>query len=191
MPYYYLISSLPMLALGEKIPMTSEEFLSNCSDWVSKSKYKQLCDVSLNPDTDQNPKNKTVIGWYNWETCLRNRIAKTRSTKLEKDISKYTKEERDAFSEIDRGIQESFAADNPKLREKILDELRWKEIDNLESGHLFDLGKLCIYKLRLMLCEKWLDREYEKGQSNLDKALKIFYSGTKPKGQEAAEGKNP
>jgi len=86
---------------------------------------------------------------------------------------------KDYFSEIDRGVQEAFSAKDPKLKEKILDNLRWKELDNLESGHQFDVTKLCIYKLRLMICEKWINRQIEKGETNLESIVEHFYNSHK------------
>ncbi len=174
--YYYLISSLSSLVLGEKPQLTLTDFMELCSEWVSSSEYEQLDSVSLIPSPESLPKNITVKKWEDWETCLKNQIVKLRAGDLKKDPSNYTQEEKDYFSEIERGVQEAFSAQDPYLKEKILDELRWNALSNLESGHQFDLSTLCIYKLRLMLCEKWLTREQEKGEKNLDDILAKFYT---------------
>jgi hypothetical protein len=177
--YYYLISSLTLPVLGEKSPLSLERFMDSCSDWVSGSEYMELENVSLIPDFEIVSKNKVVNQWKNWENCLRNRVAKTRAGNLNRSAASYIQEERDVFSEIDRGVQEAYSAENPMLKEKVLDELRWKELDSLESGNQFKFAILCIYKLRLMLCEKWLTRESEKGVRNLDDVLLDFYSPDK------------
>jgi hypothetical protein len=174
--YYYLISSLSILVLGEKPPLSLEKFMDSCSTWLSDSKYKILQDTSLLPDFEQISKNKVVNRWKNWETCLRNRMIIARARDLNKDATSYIQEERDYFSEIEREAQEAYSANNPLAKEKILDEIRWKALDNLECGHLFDIEMLCIYKLRLMLCEKWITRKREMGEKNLDAVLLKFYS---------------
>ena len=177
--YYYLISSLSTPILGERPQLTLEKFINACSDWVSESEYQELVNVSLIPDFEKISKNSVVNQWKNWETCLKNRIAVIRAGNLNKEATNYTLEEKDFFSEIERGVQEAFSAASPMAKEKMLDELRWTELDNLESGHQFDLSILCIYKLRLMLCEKWLNREVESGEKNLDTVLLKFYTPEK------------
>jgi len=185
--YYYLISSLPMPVLGEKQPQSLDSFMDSCSNWVSASEYRELKNISLIPDHEKVSKNFIVNQWKNWDTCLRNSVSKTRSGALNRDATPFLQEERNAFSEIERGVQESFSAENPMLKEKTIDELRWRELDNLEAGHLFDFSKLCIYKLRLMLCAKWLTRETEKGERNLDAVLLKFYSPEKNNDEEISD----
>jgi len=177
--YYYLISSLSMPVLGEKLPQTLESFMDSCSNWLPDSEYRELEKISLIPDYERLSKNKLVNQWKNWETCLRNRFAKIRSDNLQKNASTFLQEEKDVFSEIDKGVQEAYSAENPMLKEKALDKLRWKELDNMESGNKFNLAILCIYKLRLMLSEKWIARESEQGERNLEATLLKFYSPEK------------
>ena len=184
--YYYLISTLPMPVLKEKPLLTLEEFMSSCSEWLPDSEYIELDNISLIPDLEKISKNKIINKWETWETCLRNRIAKVRSSKLGKNAAQYIQEEKNVFSELERRVQDAYSAENPMLKEKALDELRWKELDNMESGHQFDFSMLCIYKLRLMLCEKWIDREDEKGERNLDAILLHFYTAEK-NNEEAVE----
>jgi hypothetical protein len=186
--YYYLISSLTVPVLGSKPLLSLGKFMESCSEWISESEYRELENVLLIPDYEHISKNKVVNQWKNWETCLRNRMVTARTGKLNKSAAHYLQEEKDFFSEIERAVQEAYSAGNPMLKEKILDELRWKELNELESGHLFNFDLLCIYKLRLMLCEKWLTRESEKGERNLDAVLLNFYS---PEDDQEVTGEQP
>jgi hypothetical protein len=173
--FYYLISSLPSISLWEKPEIDSETFLSSCKEWLNDKEIELLKDVNLLPAEESTHKIATVTRWYNWETCLRNRIARLRSGKLDIDHTQYLQEEHDFFSESDRIVQEAMIADNPLEKEKMLDEQRWNFLNSLEAGHSFDLELLCVYKLKLKLCEKWLDRITEKGKDNFDKALNTLY----------------
>jgi hypothetical protein len=74
-------------------------------------------------------------------------------------------------SDIDRSIEEVLSVPNPAEREKMLDSLRWKALDDLEFGHNFDFDSLCIYKIKLMLLEKWVGKDQRKGLENLDAIL--------------------
>ena len=56
--------------------------------------------------------------------------------------------------------------------EKMLDLLRWRFLEEMETGHMFDFDGLCIYKLKLSLLEKYRYRKAELGKDNFNLALK-------------------
>ena len=174
--FYYLISTLPAISLWEKPEIDVKSFLSSCREWLCEKDMKTLEEVHILPPKKSNSTLLTIIKWYNWETCLRNRIARYRSSKLDIDLAPFLHEECDFFSESDRIVQEATASDNPLDKEKALDEQRWIYLNSLEAGHIFNLDLLCIYKLKLQLCEKWLDRVTEKGKDNFNKTLDELYT---------------
>ena len=67
-------------------------------------------------------------------------------------------------------MREAFAAENPLEREKMLDAARWRKLEELELGNLFNFNVLCAYKLKLELLLKWKARNAELSQKNLDLA---------------------
>lgn len=169
--YYYLVSSLPMLMMGETAPISLENFMESCKDWLSDKELDQLTKLDLTPtETAPFDSDSSAGKWNQWETSLRNRIAKHRASSLNKDADHYTQPEKDVFSEIERIVQEAYSV-NPLEREKIFDKNRWQQLDNLEAGHEFDFDKLCIYKIKLMLNEKWKHRKTEQGVENLNTIL--------------------
>jgi hypothetical protein len=174
--YYYLISSLPMLRQGEEPLFDHYQFLEDCRNWLGKTEFSILEKLSLLPtESSAASGNSLAAAWYRWETCLRNRIARTRKSAFTAEAEDYTLPEEDFFSEVERGVQDAFALSNPLEREKLLDALRWTLIENLEAGHIFDFDRLCAYKLKLMLVEKWQGREQEKGVAGLDKVVDEIY----------------
>ena len=54
----------------------------------------------------------------------------------------------------------------------MLDLLRWRFLEEMETGHMFDFDGLCIYKLKLSLLEKYRYRKAELGKDNFNLALK-------------------
>lgn len=169
--FYYLISSLPMLRFGEKPPVVMDEFMNSCEEWISQKQVERLRKLSITPTDDSSDTNATINDWNTWETCLRNRIARQRGGTLKKDPAPYLRDESDWFSEIDRGVQEAFTAQNPKERERILNQLRWKKLEDAESGHIFDFDQLCVYKLKLMINEKMALENKEEGAENFNKII--------------------
>ncbi len=165
--YYYLLSSLPLLRKGEQPPITSEHLISACSQMLGAGTAEKLQQIKLFPE-EEIPfrKSSAVNRWYQWETELRHRLAKFRALRLEREF-----EEADyanGMADIDRSIEEILTNANPLEREKLLDSLRWNALDNFEFGHDFDFDILCIYRIKLMLLEKWIGREPRKGFENLD-----------------------
>ncbi|MFA6714814.1 MAG: DUF2764 family protein [Victivallales bacterium] len=169
--YYYLISSLPMLMFNEKASLSIEEFNAACIDKISENDLNILRRLNLVPEPEViYPAGSAAERWRQWEVCLRNRIAGHRASQG-RDVHNYLQEEKGCFCEIDTGVQEAFALKNPLEREKYFDRMRWRALEDFEAGHHFDFDKLCIYKLKLLLLEKWRERQVEQGTKNLDVML--------------------
>lgn len=171
--YYYLVSSLPELAPEAEPSERMDAFMESCGDWLSVGEMAILSSLSLTPEllSDETTEmTDTIALWYDWETCLRNRIVRQRSGSGQ-EMEMVLRYECDYYSEIESGVMEAWAQPDPKERERALDLLRWRYLDHLEGGHYFDFARLCIYKLKLMLREKWRFRQVEPGLANLDRTL--------------------
>jgi hypothetical protein len=169
--YYYLISSLPMLSFDEKSLLSIEKFNAACAEQIGVNELGILKKLSLIPTAEEVfPANTAAERWRQWEICLRNRIASHRAPQG-KDVHEYLQYEEGCFCEIDAGIQEAFSLKNPLEREKYFDHMRWRALDDFEVGHHFDFDKLCVYKLKLLILEKWNERQVEQGETNLDMML--------------------
>ncbi len=175
MEYYYLVGSLPMLDLDTTPPMSEEEFVAICADWLPKDLLARLGTLSLIPPKDIQKGESATDRWNVWETRLRNALAVRRARREggggDRAAEKFTRENPDFFSEIEDGVQEAFAKQSPLEREDLLDTLRWRELETLGAGHEFDFDKLCVYKLKLLLLAKRAARNTESGRENLTVAL--------------------
>ena len=172
-----------MLMFDEKSPISLDKFNDWCIGQVSDKDMELLDRLSLVPEADAVfPANTAAEKFRQWETSLRNRIAIHRAPQG-KDVHDYLHEEKGCFCEIDSGIQEAFALKNPLEREKYFDRMRWRALDDFESGHHFDFDKLCVYKLKLLLLEKWNERQVPQGEKNLDVMLEKIDSGTVEKNE--------
>ena len=174
MKYFYLISSLPSIILGEKPFYSIQGYMETCKSLMSDSDYRELASISLDPSATSGNSNFTKK-WKSYETEIRNLTSKIRATKLGKEVSTYLRPDSISSTEIDKGVSDAFAANSPLDREIILDKLRWSIIESLEADCIFDLKKLLAYKLKLSICEKSLKRNANQGQSNLDSALNTLH----------------
>lgn len=177
--YYFLVSSLPMLKRDETPFYSLPAFMGLCADWITEHEYSILEKLELVPVSISEsgfPASSVAAEWYRWEICLRNRIAKARSGVLGRDAGAFMLEAEDEFTEIDKAVQEVFLLTDPLEREKALDGIRWYKAEELEFGHDFDFAKLCVYKIKLMLREKWTERLKEKGVKNLNDIINNVYA---------------
>ena len=97
----------------------------------------------------------TLKKWYTFEITLRNELAKIRSQRKRVDANKYIRDSQDAEPFVNR-IAIS-AIKNPSLieSERLLDQERWKFLEELAIGHYFDLDSLIVYTYKLLILERW------------------------------------
>lgn len=186
--YHYLVSSLPMLMPDMEPVMNLEDFMDQCSDWLPASQMAQLEATGLVPDAESAfPAGCASALWNDWETNLRNRMASNRAAASGQDAESNLHEEIDVYGEIEQGIQEAWAQNDPLEREKILDKLRWRFLDDLEGSHIFDFDAVCIYKLKLLIREKWTPRTVQTGRTSLDETVTAIEQGVNKNEMVVAE----
>ncbi|MDD3153730.1 MAG: DUF2764 family protein [Victivallaceae bacterium] len=165
MNYYYLASSLPMLRSEEKPPVSTGDFLAAAARELSEANYENLLRVSIDPEA-ANPEG-AAREFAKWETLLRNAVLRIRAAKYP-ELADDLRHEDDFFSEVAPGVQEALGKANLLEREKALDAMRWRKLDDLEAGHPADFDFLAVYKLKLAILEKNAVRTRPAGEKNVD-----------------------
>ena len=168
--YYYLVSSLPLLKLGDSPLLTSERFLEMCAGEVSAEELDILREMSVVPRSDESC-SEVERAWSEWDTCIRNELARYRAGELGVAVDEYVRDENDVFPTDRKQLEEILATRDPAARERALDDLRWRRLDDLETGHPFDFDALILYRLRLLLAEKWAEQDRERGGRNLGRLV--------------------
>lgn len=167
--YYFLVSSLPMLHLTEELPITSDKFISDCRLHLSHDQVEILENVS--PDPDRTPRTPVEKEWISWETYFRNAIAAERASQNGGRADQWLRPETGVFPGIRKQLSDAFSAANPAERELAIDEIRWKQLDDMEARHQFDFGALVIYGLRLQIAERWAVKDVGNAQENLNNLI--------------------
>jgi hypothetical protein len=171
---YYLISSLPELRWGEPPPLSIDSFLEISRKWITTREAKILEGLVMNPEECAVSPSKLVREWADWEFALRNRMVRIRGSVLKTNASAYYRNADKTFfmfNEQEHDLSSIFSMHNPADKERRLDALRWARLDAMEFDHWFDFEKLCIYKMKLALCEKWIARNKDKGMVQFDSIL--------------------
>jgi hypothetical protein len=169
MNYYYLMASLPMLSLDQELMTSSTQFLSLCRDTLSEELYEQLDSVSLVPGVPSCCQIDTR--WQAYETVLRNCVAHQVAHKTKTDPIPYLKDEVDAFVGLEKEVEAAFDDSNPMQTEKRLDSMRLSVLDDLVTGHEFDFEALFVYRVKLLIVEKWNSLTKVLGQEKVDKTV--------------------
>lgn len=170
--YYYTVASLPMIFFDSEKFMAGSEFLDVCETTIGEKDFEILKTALLLPVQNMAVSNPLLKSWYDWENTLRSELAKFRAAKKGTDAEKYIGENPSeaGVAEIAR---EAFIQDSPLESEKILDRARWEYLEMLEAGHLFDIGKLIIYYLKLQLLNRRAMMNKNRGKQEYEK----IYSG--------------
>ncbi|MDD1715055.1 MAG: DUF2764 domain-containing protein [Methanoregulaceae archaeon] len=96
-----------------------------------------------------------VRHWIEFDTALRNELVRTRAARIRRDPAAYSLA--GIYGDSSLGPAVMAAGTNSSLSgaEKALDELRWKKLDDLATGHYFDLDFLITFGYKLMILERW------------------------------------
>ncbi len=165
--YYYLISSLPALELEKEPHIDSEQFLDMAARELPESSCQKLARIKLVPGWLSSC--QVEAQWQEWETYLRNLLVWRRCHHSGcESAHHWIRPETEVFPTIIRTVDEAVSEETPLAREKILDQLRWSRLDDLQTGHYFDFETLAIYRLRLLLAEKWRDHDTKRGREAFD-----------------------
>lgn len=166
--YYYFVSSLPHLKLGDEPMFGSEEFIQNCALQLSESDYRQLLEISLLPsDTSHS---FVQSKWNSFETSLRNTAVHIRALKLKCEPGQYLRQEQDLFGGLETHVQDAFSH-NPLGMEEHLDSVRWQFLESLLVGREFSFDTLAVYKIKLLLLEKRVGSDRKQGEEILETFL--------------------
>jgi Protein of unknown function (DUF2764) len=170
--YPYLIASLPMLHFGMKPPFSFERFLEVCCPFIPKKDYRLLLTL---PQPEQyfekSTRHPIIQKWIEFDVALRNELVRIRATKKHIDPAMYLR-----FG----GYSGSFLAPSGLAAtintsvldtEKTLDETRWKALEELATGHYFDLDFLITYAYKLLILQRWENIRSADGTILLEHAL--------------------
>jgi hypothetical protein len=144
--YVYLISSLPVLHFGTKPPFSMEKFFAICSELIPAGDL-EILKSSLEDEGEGR--------YHDFETALRNELVKIRAARKHLDAAKFLR--RDGYAEQWISHAAAGAYRNPSVigAQKMLDQDRWRFLDELSVGHYFDIEILMIYARKLLILERW------------------------------------
>jgi hypothetical protein len=141
--YTYVISALPMLNFGHKLPLSYARFLESCRGLIDEEEVSVLAALegrdwgaALAADIP------LLKAWRLFEVALRNELVRLRSARKQTDAGRYLRHDGWWDPWVSQWRLTPSGIHAPLEAEKILDEERWKKLDELCLGHYFDLDVL-------------------------------------------------
>jgi hypothetical protein len=170
--YPYLIASLPMLHFGMKPPFSFERFLEVCRPFTPERDYHVILTL---PQSQQYPqsgeKNLFVRRWVAFDTALRNELVRVRAAKKHVDPAAYLRPAEYEGPSLAPSVLAAGAHPSILDAEKTLDETRWDALNELVTGHYFDLDVLITYAYQLLILERWENIRNADGKTLLSQLL--------------------
>lgn len=136
-----------MLHFGMKPPLSYSDFLDACASELSQDDMNILRESSSG--------NVLLKKWGDFNKSLKNELVRTRAARKGKDPNKYLREDNGIDPFIAPLAHWAVNQDSPIEAELYLDRVRWDKIEDIKTGHYFDVEYLVAYGLQLKILERW------------------------------------
>lgn len=165
--YYYTVSALPLIFYESDIQEEGLElFIDFCSDWLSPEDFYCLSQADYTKVRNTSFGHPLLKAWQEWERALRNALVELRAPKKGEEPYSYLVEG-ERLMGMEEIAREAFVQESPLIGEEILNRARWAFLDELETGHYFDIEKILIHSLKLQILTR-------KGQLKKDTGRKVY-----------------
>lgn len=187
--YYYFASSLPYITFDSAPPMSVDTFIEDChrllskqdAEFIEKLLARKILDYAylrrLVTETKGRItyRNEAFQKGILFNRAFRNELAWFRAERAGKDPNEYIRGDRVPDPKIQEVIRAADREDNLLEAEMILDRFRWAFLDELESGHYYDIEFITIYGIKLSILERYQIIDSPRGEEIFEelKNLKI------------------
>lgn len=161
-----------MFFYDEALPLSRQAFLEMCGIELADEDYRLIENASTHDLDGGGPTCRALDAWRAWEGTLRNELVKVRAQTKGWEAEKYVREGPEAFG-VERTAREAAGDNSPLAGEDTLNRARWSFLDDLETGHHFDMEKLVVYFLKLQLLERKASFDKEKGAEKFEEIIRM------------------
>ena len=142
--YYFLVASLPLLTYDDEAELSSEQFLEIIKTNLHPADSATVAAASIEAPRTVDGASVSERMWRTYDRGLRNVLARSRAPQRNTDANHYIRTDELLHDETQRAGLEELAreatlAPSPLSAEDLLNRARWRELENLEVGHNFDV----------------------------------------------------
>ncbi len=154
--FYFLVASLPTVSYESRDAIEPDAFLDIARGHLTDGELDVLERASIAPSPAESVGHRIIDDWNRFERGLRNALVRVRATQRRVDAAVHLRiddagddaSDAPGVSDIAR---EANAHETPLGGEDALNHARWRFLDDLETGHFFDLDRLIVYYLKLQI----------------------------------------
>jgi hypothetical protein len=173
--YYYTVASLPMLFYDEALSLTLSQFIDICRTELSDNDMQLIENSSISILDSSTPTSSALEEWRTWEKGVRNELVKLRAHNKGWEPAEYLRENDDVLG-LHEIAREAVNESSPLEGEDVLNRARWSYLDELETGHHFDVERLVVYCLKLQILERRAKFTKDKGTANFEMLIENLSS---------------
>ncbi|MCX5854627.1 MAG: DUF2764 family protein, partial [Deltaproteobacteria bacterium] len=156
-----------------------ERFLEACDQFIPEKDYQLLRTLPQPVQYLEKGKRHQIIQkWIDFDVALRNELVRIRATKKHIEPATYLRSDGYSGSSLAPAITAATINTTVLDAEKTLDEIRWKALEELATGHYFDLAVLITYAYKLLILQRWENIRSADGTILLGQALQHYKGNT-------------
>jgi hypothetical protein len=188
----YLLASLPTPRLGAVPDLTVDAFLEACGRVLDGPRLAALgraVGVPPAPDPARRAAPPAAeLAWAERVAHVDDAVVRARCARTKRDPEPFLRHPPGLRIEVEEAVARAFAAPHPGLRERALDELRWRLVDELARTAPDGFAALFARAVQLRLAWRWAAWDAEAGWRALEAGLRVVdaTAGTPP---GSAEGR--
>lgn len=137
------------------MPMSVEAFRQECQRLLSAQDNALMERIWALEEIPCATGNHFLDSWNRFEHALRNELTWHRADRLDQDPLKYLRGPRVLDPLYAEEVNRIFKMEDLWEAEKALNKMKWRFLDDLATGHYFDIEFLLIYALRLKMLERF------------------------------------
>lgn len=154
--YYYIVAALPYLDFSGTVETDVEGFLAFTGSMLGEQEFAVL-EAVRRGDPSAHP---FLAAALSFRAELASELARNRAAALGRDAGQFGSASNARMAEKARQL---VGMENPFEAELSLMRYIWEYLDDLESGHFFDLQRLVVYLLKLELLQRKNELTEERG----------------------------
>ena len=167
--HWYLVSSLPVLRLGEKPAMSVDTFRAACVGHLSEDECLAVEAVleTREPEAGGTP----AVRWWNREVQLRDAVVRVRAKTRGTDATPFLKPYVGFSVAIEKQVVDAFSRPNPLEQELVLDRARWVLADELALTAPFGFPGVLAFAIKVRIAERWAELDEETGKEKVEELI--------------------
>ena len=172
----YLLASLPTPRLGDVPDLTIVAFLEACGRVLDAPRLASLGRAArVAPPRFAAPRAAPAAErtWSELAAYVDDAVVRVRAGRMSRDPDPFLRNPPGLRIDVQEAVARAFAAPHPGLRERALDELRWRLVDEGARSAPDGFAALFARAVHLRLAWRWATWDAEAGWRTLEAGLRV------------------